>query len=178
LPPYPFLPRARSVASRDACCPGKLSPGSRSACSTVPRPPERRPSRRHRRFATPARFLRLRVFPALLRSVRNRPSSFLFSLGLHRRTLDLAGVAVPPPSGAGRRRGMGDPLESPVTCAYASATCRAHPRTFWSTAGRSRVATASPPPRAAALRRAHRRPSLVCVQSPWILRGRLRSHTP
>jgi hypothetical protein len=82
------------------------------------------------------------------------------------------------PSGAGRRRGMGDPLDSPVTCAYASATRRAHPRTFWSTTARSRAAPASPPPRAAALWCARRRPLLVCVQSPWILRGRLRSHTP
>jgi hypothetical protein len=108
-----------------------------------------------------------------------KPSQLIFfPLGLHRRTRDLAEVAVPPPSGAGHRRGMGDPLDSPVTCAYASATRRAHQRTFWSTAARSRVAPVSPPPRAAALRRARRRPSLVCVQSPWILHGRLRSHTP
>jgi hypothetical protein len=161
------------VSSRDACCPGKPSPGSRSAWSTGPRPPEHRPSRRRRRFATPVCFLRLEVRPALLRSVRNCPSSFLFPLGLHRRTRDLAGVAVPPPSGAGRRRGTGDPLDSPVMCAYASATRRAHPRTCWSTAARSRAAPASPPLRAAALWRARRRLRLQasralgsCVDGP------------
>jgi hypothetical protein len=96
-----------------------------------------------------------------------------FSLGLHRRTRDLARVAVPPPSGAGRRRGTSDPLDSPITCANASATRRAHPRTFWSTAARSRAAPASPPPRTTALRRARRRLRLQasralgsCVDGP------------
>jgi hypothetical protein len=173
-----FLSPNTIVSSRDACCPGKPSPGSRSAWSTGPRPLERRPSRRRRRFATPARFLRLQVRPTLLRSVRNRPSSFLFPLGLHLRTRDLAGAAVPPPSGAGRRRGTSNPLGSPVTCANASATLRAHPRTFWSTTTRSRVAPANSPPRAAALRRARRRPSPARVLGRGICDGRARSRNP
>jgi hypothetical protein len=173
-----FLSPNTIVSSRDACCPGKPSPGSHSAWSTGPRPPEHRPSRRHRRFATPARFLRLQVRPALLRSVRNRPSSFLFPLSFHRRTRDLTGAAVPPPSGAGRRRGTGNPLDSPVTCANASATRRAHSRTFWSNAAGSRAAPANSPPRAAALRRARRRPSPARVLGRGISDGCAKSRTP
>jgi hypothetical protein len=110
--------------------------------------------------------------------VRNRPGSFLFPLGLHRRTRDLAGAAAPPPSGAGRRRGTGNPLDSPVTCANASATRRARPHTFWSTTARSRAAPANSPPRSAALRRARRRPSPVRVLGRGICDGRARSRTP
>jgi hypothetical protein len=102
-------------------------------------------------------------------SFSSRPS---LSHARPRRSSRAAPFRCRPPTRHGR------PLDSPVTCAYALATRRAHPRTFWSTTARSRAAPASPPPRAAALRRARRCPSRVCVQSPSILRERLRSHTP
>jgi hypothetical protein len=97
--------------------------------------PERRLIRRRRRSSLPSRFLRLQSHPALLHSVRNCARSFLFPLGLHHRMCDLAGANVPPPSGDGRRRGTGVPIDSSVTCANALVTRRAHPRTIWCTAG-------------------------------------------
>jgi hypothetical protein len=41
-------------------------------------PPELRPIRHHRRFATPAHLLRLQARPALLRVVRNLPAHLFF----------------------------------------------------------------------------------------------------
>jgi hypothetical protein len=44
------------------------------------------------------------------------------SLSAHRRKRDLAGAAALPPSGVGRRRGTGVPLDSPVVCVCGLAT--------------------------------------------------------
>jgi hypothetical protein len=77
---------------------------------------------------------------------------------------NLAGAAAPPPSGAGRRRGTGAPLDSPVTCAIAPLRIAPTRGRFGGRERRPEATSASrcrAPPRNRPFRRVRRRISLA-----------------
>jgi hypothetical protein len=156
----------RSFASRDTCCSGKavtrivqcLELGSPSA-GAPPKPP-------------PSSNLFAAAFPSTVSSPdasscgeQGFPRPFSLPCTL-KPPHGLAGEADQPPSGAGCR---GCPRHSPdplglLACFPTS--CRVPACMPRHLVQRDRAAPANPPPLAAALRRARRRPSLASVQSP------------
>jgi hypothetical protein len=86
----------------------------------------------------------------------------------HRCTHNLAGAAAPPPSGAGRRRGTGVPLDSLVACASSPATRCTNPWSFWWPGAPSRGYAGEPPPRTAA------QPAFPACPPPHLTRARSR----